>query len=274
MEKRAKSKKKRTKKEMTAIIIVCIIILTLLSSVIGFLVSAGYAANIKRFFSDLNPFKSAEDKNETSGEAGTEPPANKTPGQLGGTSETSTSSPATTEEEEEEQPDGTGRLDIINYVNEGDFNKGNHQTQHSTSGTEGYGPYDRDYLTPRWNHAGLTTKIISRIPSYELMKDVSPLYSTTTLTLELSLHSQDGSDIVVSEVENELRLSFPKADWDFGSQNIYLQQYNPNASSSYTLYNIKTLISDGNGVGTIELANLSGTYQSQNPYAYFRLSFG
>jgi len=95
--------------------------------------------------------------------------------------------------------------------------------------------------------------------------DSRPLYSTTPLTLELSLHSQDGSDITVNEVENELRLSFPNADWDFGSQNLYIQQYDPNATSSYTLYNVKTLITDGNGVGTIVLDNLTGTYQCQEP---------
>jgi len=100
------------------------------------------------------------------------------------------------------------------------------------------------------------------------------LLAPSTLYLELSLHSEDGSDIVVNEVGNELRLSFPRADWEFGSQNLYLQQYNPNATSSYTLYNVKNLISEGNGVGTIVLDNLTGTYQSQNPYAYFRLSFG
>jgi len=62
----------------------------------------------------------------------------------------------------------------------------------------------------------------------------------------------------VNEVENELRLSFPREEWEFGSQNIFIQQYNPNATSSYTLYNVKNLISDGNGVGTISLPNLTG----------------
>jgi len=274
MEKRGKSKKKRTKKEITAIIIVCIIILTLLSSVIGFLVSAGYAANIKRFFSDLNPFKSAKDKNETSGEgeAGTEPPANKTPGKLGGTAETSTSSPTTTEEEVE-QPDGTGKLEIDNNVKYADFARTPLYVIHYSNVEEIFGTYDRNYST-LFTQTGKNTKIISRIPDYELEVDSRPLYSTSTLTLELSLHSEDGSDIVVNGVENELRLSFPKAEWEFGSQNIFIQQYNPNATSSYTLYNVKTLITDGNGVGTIVLDNLTGTYQSQNPYAYFRLSFG
>jgi len=239
LKKRGKSKKKRTKKEITAIIIVCIIILTLLSSVIGFLVSAGYAANIKRFFSDLNPFKSAKDKNETSGEGGTitEPPANKTSGQAGGTAETPSSTPAATEEVE--QPDGTGKLSIKNEIS-APYDTQYYSFIHRSNADEGLNSKDVNY-TALFNPLGIKSKIISRIPDYELEVDSRPLYSPSTLYPELSLHSQDGSDIVVNGVENELRLSFPKVEWEFGSQNIFIQQYNPNASSSYTLYNVRKI---------------------------------
>ena len=69
-------------------------------------------------------------------------------------------------------------------------------------------------------------------------------------------------------------MSFPLASegYTFGSKTITIQQYDPsNANAVYTLYNVRELINNNGGV--IQLANLSGTYASQVPYAYFKVMF-
>ncbi len=60
--------------------------------------------------------------------------------------------------------------------------------------------------------------------------------------------------------------------YDFSGKTITIQQYDPNnPSASYTVYDVKNVIEDNNGV--ITLARLDGTYDSEVPYAYFRITF-
>ncbi len=89
------------------------------------------------------------------------------------------------------------------------------------------------------------------------------------------MHSQSGGSITLNST-NELRLSLPLSGspyfYDFGNKTLALQQYDPdNPSASYTAYDVKNVIEDSGGVITLD--NLDGTYSSETPYAYFKLSF-
>ena len=60
--------------------------------------------------------------------------------------------------------------------------------------------------------------------------------------------------------------------YNFTNKQITIQQYSPtNPSASYTAYDVRNVIANQGGM--ITLANLNGTYASEVPYAYFRLSF-
>ena len=87
------------------------------------------------------------------------------------------------------------------------------------------------------------------------------------------MHSQDGGAITIDST-NELRLSLPLENlgYDFGEKTITIQQYNPsNTSESFTSYDVWDVIENDGGV--IALARLDGTYDSEEPYAWFRLRF-
>lgn len=58
----------------------------------------------------------------------------------------------------------------------------------------------------------------------------------------------------------------------FTNKTLTIQQYDPNNTAvSYSAYDVRELINNRNGV--IMLANLSGAYASEVPYAYFKLGF-
>ena len=119
-------------------------------------------------------------------------------------------------------------------------------------------------------------KIISNITEYQLRVDTRPTTSFSIIYLELSLHSQSGSALSVSNLTNELRLSLPLAGspyfYNFSGKTLTIQQYDPNdTAASYTAYDVREVIANDGGV--ITLANLNGTYASEEPYAWFRLSF-
>jgi len=53
---------------------------------------------------------------------------------------------------------------------------------------------------------------------------------------------------------------------------LTLQQYNPNnTGQSFPAYDVRVVIDEDNGV--ITLARLDGSYESEEPYAWFRLGF-
>jgi len=73
---------------------------------------------------------------------------------------------------------------------------------------------------------------------------------------------------------NELRLSLPLASrgYTFANKTLTIQQYDPsNPSASYPSYDVRDVIEDNNGV--ITLARLDGSYESEVPYAWFRVGF-
>jgi hypothetical protein len=124
---------------------------------------------------------------------------------------------------------------------------------------------------PMFTPAGVASKIVSIVGVDELEIDSRPLNSTSSIYLELSLISSSGNPISITESTNRLRFEFPREDWGyvFAGKELYITQYNnTNSSQNFTRYNIGDLI-DQNQM--IDLVNLSGTYDSESPYAYFRI---
>ena len=76
---------------------------------------------------------------------------------------------------------------------------------------------------------------------------------------------------------NELKLSFVSSTGignfdNFANKTLTIQQYDPsNPSASYPSYDVRDVIEDNNGV--ITLARLDGSYESEVPYAWFRVGF-
>jgi len=260
--------KKRSRKQILFIVIVGAIILVLLAMAAGFIFSSKYAGRISRIFLDLNPFKPEQKSDGDKGGLGTPSPLNRT-SSAGGTASTS----GTSAEAEEEVTYGSGKLRIVNYIGNTDFGMGSHNILHYSGATEGFDsgldhPYS-GFFSP----SGKVTKVVSIITNYNLSVDSRPTTSLSTISLELSLHSQSGGAITLNST-NELRLSLPLADrgYTFANKTITIQQYDPsNPSASYTSYNIRDVIDDDGGV--IVLARLDGSYESEVPYAYFRVGF-
>ncbi|GEM_PF-3496235 len=170
-----------------------------------------------------------------------------------------------------ENSDVKGSLEIDNLISRS-YTSSNLGLAHYAGASEGTDYYDSKYYA-MFDPSGIASKIISKVEGYELDADVRPAESKTEVYLELCLVSQSGKDIKINS-PNELRISLPLEGYDFGSQTLIIQQYNPdNPSESYPEYDIKKLIEEGSGVGTIKLPDLSGTYVSEKPYAYFKIKF-
>jgi len=179
-----------------------------------------------------------------------------------------------TSAEAEEVEYGSGKLDIINSINYNYYGSQDMKILHRTGASEGYDIKDSIYFG-MFNPSGIKAKIVSNITGYELEIDSRPPTSLSTIYLELSLHSQGGGAITINST-NELRLSMPLAGspyfYNFTNKTLTLQQYNPSdASASYPSYDVRDVIEDNNGV--ITLARLDGTYESEVPYAWFRVGF-
>jgi len=154
----------------------------------------------------------------------------------------------------------SGKLSIENaLINYGDFDWGDHNTVHALGGTEGDGPGDDDYHRPiPWNPAGLTTKIISRIPDHELKQEANPLNSLTPINLELNLVSKLDVPITLPDVENELWCSFVKGN-TFNKKPICLYRKIPGKGLKF-LADIRKAIAKNKGI--ISLPNLNGTFSN------------
>jgi len=80
--------------------------------------------------------------------------------------------------------------------------------------------------------------------------------------------------MTLSNVTNELRLSLPleSRGYTFANKTLTIQQYNPNnLAESYPAYDVRDVIDDDAGV--ITLARLDGSYDSEVPYAWFKIYF-
>jgi hypothetical protein len=175
-----------------------------------------------------------------------------------------------------------GKLIIVNYVYDVNISSVAHYTMHYLEGTEGYDGYDLDYIP--FLPSGKMAKIVSIIPDHELLIDTRPLESLTPVNLELSLHhlsSQPGYPIIVSNLKNELRCSFPVPYFgNFGSKPITLWERNPtDPNELYFMADVREAIVksdfywDGAWTAKIPLADLNGTYGSEVPYFYAQIRF-
>lgn len=162
-----------------------------------------------------------------------------------------------------------GVLKIVNAIHY-NFTSGSLRIIHREGALEGFDEKDSTHY-PMFTPSGKASKIISRVEEEELEIDSRPLTSTSTFYLELSIISIDDQPITLNSY-NRLRFSFPREDMDyvFNGKEIFIQQYNPeNSSETFQEYNVRELISQND---FINLTNLNGTYESDAPYAYFRIT--
>lgn len=156
-----------------------------------------------------------------------------------------------------------GALGITNKI-DSPYTSASYAIGHWQDGSEGLGNHDHTYGA-MFNPSGIAAKIVSIIEGAELDNDVRPLNSLSSVTLELSLVSQNGQPITISSY-NELRLRFPLGEGcEFGSEIITL--YDPDG----TAHDVRKVIAENGGV--ISLADLNGTYESEVPYASITITF-
>jgi len=166
-----------------------------------------------------------------------------------------------------------GKLEIVNYLYNSDFIKSVHTTNHRDGATEGY---DEDKDFRYYTIYNLETKIISKIHDYEheLYVDSRSTNSLTSVNLELGLASSSGRNICVPNVKNELWCSLPLAykGYDFGSKPItYWERDADDPNMFYLVANVrKEMLQNG---GIIPLADLNGTYGSEEPYLHAQIRF-
>lgn len=142
---------------------------------------------------------------------------------------------------------------------------------------EGFDLNDEIFEIYLWIPSGKSTKIVSIIPDYELMTDGRPIDTTTAVNLELSLISQSGVPITTA-TSNTLNFFWwvnmggGRVNNEFRDKPITIQQYDPcDPSALHLVYDVRTIIAKNNG--DLQLADLDGTYQSEEPYSYFRIRY-
>lgn len=168
-----------------------------------------------------------------------------------------------------------GKLRIKNGVYSGEFTNTPHCTLHYPGEKEEFGGYDIIYGVPPFTK---NTKIVSIVQDYKLVNDARPIDSITPVNLEISLHSQNGSDIVINNVENKLAINFPVADWKFGRKPIslwrrHLGEKGEPVGLELLAHIRKAIAKSVDGVARIPLPNLDGVYGSEVPYDFFQLRF-
>lgn len=172
----------------------------------------------------------------------------------------------------------TGVLETRNYVNDSRFVKQDHSIVHVEGATEGYDDGLDSIYYPMFTPDGLATKIVSIVELNELDIDMRPVDSNSVMDLELSLISESGNPISVSNLENELRFVIdPKNGgiYDFGTKPItYWEQDGNDPNVYYLIANVrKEILRNGGDVGVIPLPNLNGTYDSEVPYLKSQIRF-
>jgi hypothetical protein len=129
---------------------------------------------------------------------------------------------------------------------------------------------------------GIKAKIVSIVEEKELEADFRPEDSTSSINLELSLHSQSGGPITLNST-NELWCYLPLvgSGYDFGKKPITLwkrgiidSNENPNDPNNYTLsFMADVREAMEKNAGVIPLPDLNGTYGSEVPYFYAQIRF-
>ena len=162
----------------------------------------------------------------------------------------------------------TGQLEVLNVLKDWTGSNCIYMMDHWEGSSEGYNPgppdLDTDYA-PLFTPSGLKAKIVSEVEGHELEYDSRPI-GNVGLVLELSLHSQSGSSITILS-GNELRFIVDPSHygWDFGIKPITLELDNGQR------YDVRQVIAAHGGI--VPLADLEGTYNSEEVYATPELHF-
>jgi len=160
-----------------------------------------------------------------------------------------------------------GVLEIVNTVDP-PYSSSLCNVAHRPGASEGYDTYDSLYY-PMFNPSGISGKIVSTIPGYELDIDHRPEESLSRVDLELSLISASGYPITIASA-NGLSMSMPLAQgygYDFGTKPITLRLDNGQR------YDVRVLTANGTQTAVVLLADLNGTYNSEEVYATPELHF-
>ena len=159
----------------------------------------------------------------------------------------------------------SGQLNILNDLNNGSYLNCSHLLNYRPGAQEGYDSHDDEY-NPLWWAYTEKSKIVSKVGDYELETDARPQDSNTPVNLELSLHSQSGDPIIVSDLKNELICNIDPGNngYDFGTKPITLWEQDQNDPNIYHLLaNVRKKDLQNEGV---VLEDLAGTYESEVPY--------
>jgi len=166
----------------------------------------------------------------------------------------------------------TGKLEIINSIGN-PYGSQSHATVHRIEATEGYDDiYDHEYGFMS-GPTDVFSKIISKIPGYELDVDSRPLDSNTSINLELSLHSENGQPISITS-GNELICNLPLEylGYDFGSKPITLQQQDLsdlNKDGKVDFHDFAILANDYGETGNALAGDISGEYNISDGHVDF-----
>lgn len=171
-----------------------------------------------------------------------------------------------------------GILTIEDHLNSS-FRWSIHQTNNLAGQSDGYSSSDYDHIydknNPSWGQLTQGSKIVSLVDEYSLDIDSRSENGTTNspVNLILSLVSKSGNSITVSNLENSLLCVIDPtgSGYDFGTKPIYLQQTDSSGNRFGTFYDVREVFANHSGI--INLPNLNGTYDSEVPYAYFKLDF-
>jgi len=133
--------------------------------------------------------------------------------------------------------------------------------------------WNSSYLPPLPPGERWIPMVVSIVEEHELEADFRPARSTSVVQLKLSIVVPGGGSVDMSGNGNKVRFewfNWRGGGWDydndqFGSQIITV--YGPDGSS----YDLRNLIRFNGGI--LELPNLSGTYNSEEPYATITITF-
>ncbi len=151
------------------------------------------------------------------------------------------------------------------------------QVSHDQNGREGFDIRDVEVNSTHPNNSGLVSVLIDPDAGSRrnLKTDTRPKDSPSDLLLELRLISASGEPVIFSApTRHELRFGLPNQPWgnDFPRQPVTIQQYDPlHPAILFPIYDVKKLVARNAGV--FPLPDLQGSYDSGQPFAYFRLSF-
>jgi hypothetical protein len=125
--------------------------------------------------------------------------------------------------------------------------------------------------------SSIEPKITSRLidasgKSYDLEIDRRPEDGNTPVQVMLAIVSPLNISITPNHLANELRLSFPDTTLTFGDSLLTLQQFFPESTAGYPVYDVRKVIGFGqSGVGRISMPNLETKFTKKITYAGFQL---